>query len=94
MNSRCNLKLSQRNLVVKYRQLRKPRVFLILPLDKRTNVLYNDICDFVALCGKATKTEYRCQHIERAIRPTTRRQANVITAHIPFALDHGLGCKP
>jgi len=27
------------------------------PLDKRTNVLYNDMRDFVALCGKATKTE-------------------------------------
>ena len=39
-------------------------------IDKRTYVLYNDICDFVALCGKATKTEYRC-HILRALCPTT-----------------------
>ena len=69
-------------------------IFFGFSLDKRTNVLYNDICDFVAFCGKSTKTEYQCQHIERAIRPTTRRQANVIAAHIPFALDHGLGCKP
>ena len=25
------------------------------PLDKRTYVLYDDICDFVALCGKTRK---------------------------------------
>ena len=57
--------------------------------DKRTNVLYNDICDFVAFCEKFAKTEYQCQHIERASCTTTRRQANVIAAHVLLPSDHG-----
>ncbi len=36
---------------------------LKITLDKQTNVRYNDISGYFALCKIITKTEYWCQHI-------------------------------